>query len=272
ISLTVHLIVRYRELEQEEPTLDHRARLARSVSDMALPCFYTSLTTIVAFFSLVISDIPPIIDFGWMMVAGICVAFVLTFLLFPATLALLPGNRSAPPRHRLELTPALARLTLRHGKAVLLLSALLLLGSVLGMTRLHVENSFINYFDEGTEIYQGMVSIDRNMGGTTPLDVIVDLSPLATAAADSGIAPHAMEDRGFGGSAGVDDFGFGAAEEFDDFDFAGDGAAAVTAEAYWFSSDKMRLATEIHSWLEALPESGKVLSLATLLSIAYELN
>src|SRR5690606_24424947 len=98
------------------------------------------------------------------------------------------------------------------------------------------------------------------------------LSPLATAAADSGIAPHAMEDRGFGGSAGVDDFGFGAAEEFDDFDFAGDGAAAVTAEAYWFSSDKMRLATEIHAWLEALPESGKVLSLATLLSIAYELN
>src|SRR5690606_12241163 len=112
ISLTVHLIVRYRELEQEEPTLDHRARLARSVSDMALPCFYTSLTTIVAFFSLVISDIPPIIDFGWMMVAGFCVAFVLTFLLFPATLALLPENRSAPPRHRLELTPALARLTL----------------------------------------------------------------------------------------------------------------------------------------------------------------
>lgn len=262
ISLTVHLIVRYRELEAEQPQLSHHARIRRTLENMSKPCAYTSLTTIVAFGSLVVSDIPPIIDFGWMMVMGICCAFVLTFLVFPAILGLLPDNPSVTGSKSIDITPALARFTERHGRLIMGTALLLFVFSAVGISRLKVENSFIDYFDENTEIYQGMLAIDQNMGGTTPLDVIIDLrKPNPFDNADS------QDDDAFFADDLEDDFDAGF-DEFDEFDAAQEG----DEDAYWFTSDKMAEIVAIHDYLDSLPETGKVLSLATLLGIAYELN
>jgi len=257
VSLTVHLIVRYRELEESDPASKHLQRLRAALSSMLLPCAYTSLTTVVAFASLVTSPIPPIIDFGWMMVLGVMLSFVLSFLLFPALMALLPDRSRRARSHGIDITPGIGRFTERHGRAIMLVSLLLLLFSVAGVRQLRVENSFIEYFDEATDIYQGMVTIDTRMGGTTPLDVIVNLSrpnPFAAAA-------------GFGGAADFDDFD--DVSEWDDEE--GEDGASDPA-AYWFTSDKMERIVAMHDYLESLPETGKVLSLATLLKLAYELN
>lgn len=258
VSLTVHLIVRFRELEVEQPSLSHQQRLKLTLQSMIKPCAYTSLTTIVAFGSLVISDIPPIIDFGWMMVMGVCCAFLLTFLIFPAVLVLLPENDSRVINKSIDITPAIGRFTLSNGSLILVVAGLLFIVSGIGISRLKVENSFIDYFDDSTEIYQGMVAIDQNMGGTTPLDVIIDMRPpnpfdAGEASGDFGEDPFAQDDY-------FDDFDdFGEEEEGDE-------------DAYWFTSDKMQEIIAIHDYLDGLPETGKVLSLATLLNIAYELN
>lgn len=254
VSLTVHLIVRYRELEAEQPDVSHHDRIRQTLRSMVKPCAYTSLTTIVAFGSLVVSDIPPIIDFGWMMVMGICFAFILTFLIFPAILGLLPASASGNSRKTIDITPALARFTQRFGMGIMLVAVLLFLFSGVGITRLKVENSFIDYFDKDTDIYQGMVAIDQNMGGTTPLNVIIDMS-----------APNPF-DSGSGGAEWEDESFFD--DSFNEFDEGGETDDA----AYWFTSDKMADIIAIHDYLESLPETGKVLSLATLLGIAYELN
>ena len=258
ISLTVHLIVRYRELEAEQPQAGHHERIRHTLKNMSKPCAYTSLTTIVAFGSLVVSDIPPIIDFGWMMVMGICCAFVITFLLFPALLGLLPESPSTLAGKSIDITPGLARFTRRFGIPIVAGAILLGLFSAAGIARLKVENSFIDYFDENTDIYQGMVAIDRNMGGTTPLDVIIDMrqpNPFDSAEADGREAEDNFFDDGFD-------------DGFDEFD----GGDAADTAAYWFTSDKMADIVAIHEYLDSLPETGKVLSLATLLGIAYELN
>ena len=257
VSLTVHLIVRYRELENENPDDSHHDRLRLTLRSMIKPCAYTSLTTIVAFGSLVISDIPPIVDFGWMMVMGVCCAFSLTFLIFPAVLGLMKENLSRTEEKSIDITPALARFTQANGRLVLLVAAVLFVLSAVGISRLNVENSFIDYFDKNTDIYQGMVAIDQNMGGTTPLDVIIDMRP-----------PNPFDDiadNGFGDNPFQDDDFFDEFEEFDDAEQGDD-------DAYWFTSDKMQELIAIHDYLDSLPETGKVLSLATLLDIAYELN
>lgn len=244
VSLTIHLIVRYRELQDERPGISYELRLAHTLRDMSAPALYTALTTVVAFASLITSSIPPVIDFGWMMLIGIAAAFVLAFLLFPSAMALLP-----PPAHRaantgLDITPAIGRFADRHGHTIVIAAVVMLVFAVLGMRQLRVENSFIEYFDEDTDIYQGMVVIDEQLGGTTPLDVIIDLSP-----------PNPFgNDSAFG-----DDFDFGDEDEEE-------------SNAAWFTSDKMDRIVAIHEWLEALPETGKVLSLGTLLNLAYELN
>lgn len=260
ISLNVHLVVRYRELEEAGECDTHIERVRRTLQNMIKPCAYTSLTTIVAFGSLISSDIPPIINFGLMMVMGVGFAFILTFLVFPACMSLLQDNLSSSGRRFVDMTPVLASITSRFGKSIMVIAFLLGMFTVTGMFRLEVENSFIDYFDESTEIYQGMVEIDQNMGGTTPLDVIVNLYP-----PEEGNAPASATQSEQDDTAGEEEF------IEDDFFFEED-FAEEDGDAYWFTEDKMALILDIHNYLDALPESGKVLSLGTILQVVYQLN
>jgi hypothetical protein len=228
---------------------------------MAVPCLYTSSTTIVAFMSLVISGIQPIIDFGWMMTVGIGVALVLSFVIVPCLMLVWPADR---PHHHIGNDPALtrhfARLTDHHGRSILVVSALLAIVSVLGITRLEVENRFIDYFDQSTEIYQGMELLDTALGGTIPLEIILTppdentpLPGLENVSA-SDVAPPAADDP----LAEDDEFGS------DDDDFASTEDDFVPS--YWFSLAGMRELDKVHDYIDALPETGKVLSLSTVFS------
>ncbi|TNE99199.1 MAG: RND family transporter, partial [Gammaproteobacteria bacterium] len=168
LSLTIHLIVRYREFQHDEPKAKPRTILRQTVMAMIKPCFYMAITTIVAFGSLTFSGIRPVIDFGWMMTLGLTVAFLITFVIFPALLALLPpplDRRVASDR--IPFTDAFARFTERHGTTVLTGSAILAILCAVGIHKLTVENSFIDYFKSSTEIHQGMITIDDRLGGTT---------------------------------------------------------------------------------------------------------
>ncbi len=252
IAITIHLIVRYKDLLLRNPEAEQHQLVLDTVSLMLTPCLYAALTTIAGFGSLLLSDILPVRTFGWMMSAGIAVSLTMTFLLFPAGLMLL--GKEAPQvkkAKRFSFTGALARFTEAHGTLIILASYLILILNVVGITRLVVENSFINYFKDDTEIYQGLKVIDEELGGTTPLDVIVEL---AVPQASATMAKTKTEDP--------------ADEEFDEFDEYEE----PPDEKYWFTADRMALATKIHDYLDSLPETGKVLSLATMLKIATKLN
>ena len=176
ISLTVHLTVRYRELRATRHHSDHDKLLRHAVLSMYRPCLYTALTTLVAFGSLVVSGILPIITFGWMMMMGVVTALLVAFTLFPSIMSLLKTDESQLGTGlRLNLTGFLARATDRLNNTVLVIYGLILLFSVIGLSQLRVENSFIDYFRESTEIYQGMSLFDEKLGGTLSFDVVVDL-------------------------------------------------------------------------------------------------
>jgi predicted RND superfamily exporter protein len=213
-------------------------------------------TTIVAFGSLIVSGIRPVIDFGLMMSIGVVVAFIFSFTLFPAALMLLPPGQ---PRSRNDLTAAItafcARLIRRHGRPTLLVFFALALIGLAGTTRLTVENRFIDYYRKDTEIYQGMELIDRELGGTTPLDVIID-APLDESGTDD---PDAEAEA--------------YVEEFVDI-YADETAAeaGITSRSYWFNSWRLGEVAKIHEYLEQLPETGKVVSLATIASILKQID
>ncbi|HKI52090.1 MAG TPA: MMPL family transporter, partial [Geothermobacteraceae bacterium] len=249
LSLTIHLIVRYHELHHRDGTAEQRWLVREMVRSKTLPSLYTSLTTIVAFVSLLVSGIRPIIDFGWMMAVGLVVAFIISLILLPAGLMLLEPN-SYFPRHSLTgaLTRWFERLIERHGVITCGLFAAITLLSLVGIGRLTVENRFIDYFKQSTEIYQGMAMIDRQLGGTTPLEVIVD--------APAGWRPPPTDL--------VDD-------AFDD-PFAAEADAGLSGTSYWYTSQRVELVEAIHDRLDAYPETGKVLSMATTFRLMSELN
>ena len=282
LALAIHLVVRYRELEAKEPDLGRAERAVMAAKLMFVPCFYTAVTTMVAFTSLVVAGIKPVIDFGWMMTAGIVVAFAVSFTLVPALIALLPDPGAKGASDTLSMTRWFATVVERFGGAVLAVTAALVLLVALGLSRLQVENRFIDYFKDTTEIYQGMELLDSRLGGTIPLDII--LYPPSESGLEAG-ASEAVEVANFegvsaddsfaGGDEGFDDdFGEGFAGGEDDLweddpfgedvSFADENSAEI---GYWFTLEGRDLVDQIHNIVDARPESGKVLSLSTGFSV-----
>ena len=240
LSLVIHLIVRYREVAGLNARAEQFDLISETVRSKFIPCVYTAITTMVAFGSLLVSGIRPVIDFGWMMVVGIATSFVLVFTLFPAALMLMrPLHYEVRAGFTISIMNSLSAFILRNSHLVILLFALLASVGLSGLPQLSVDNRFIDYYQEDTEIYQGMSLIDNQLGGTTPMDIIID------APKDDFVE--------------ADDDAF-----FDDHD--------ITASSYWFNSDGLREVAAIHAYLDSLPETGKVLSIDTGMKMLETLN
>lgn len=265
LSLMVHLIVRYRELQEQQTSAtnpaSHHQLIRQMISSKAQPCFYTAITTIVAFASLIVSGIRPVIDFGWMMAIGITMSFIIAFTLFPAMLALLPARKMA---FRIDITSSItgffARLIQRFGNTVLLAFLLVAIVSVIGISRLSVENRFIDYYKESTEIYQGMIQIDEKLGGTTPLDIIID------APAEFFLAKEETDENFIEEEDPLFD------ELNSELDLELDEEAGITSTSYWFNNGMLPQVNAIHNYLDNLQESGKVLSITSSLQILHSLD
>jgi hypothetical protein len=176
MAIIVHLTVKYRELYIFYPNFSQKELLIETISFMAKPCFYTVLTTIVGFSSLVFSGLLPVINFGWMMSIGIIISLISAFILFPILQIYL--KKISPNLHfekKVPLPKYFADLSNFIGKKVIVIAFLILIIGVLGIAQLKVENSFIDYFKNNSEIYKGMKLIDQKLGGTTLLDITIDL-------------------------------------------------------------------------------------------------
>ncbi|UTF59975.1 RND family transporter [Gilvimarinus sp. DA14] len=280
LAITIHLVVRYRELHARHPQWSQRELVLATAGQMAKPCLYTALTTIVAFVSLVVSDIRPVIDFGWMMTIGLSYALVLAFLILPAALMLLPkGEPKDKGDQSAATTLRFSRVAERHGNLVVGFAAVIALVAVYGMSQLKVENKFIDYFHKDTEIYQGMSVIDQQLGGTISLDIVLDAPTQTPAQTEEPVNTEAapVEDDEFGfdepfASTPASDSG----DEFDD-PFGGDPfsdseSSAAATESAWFNPVGLQTVCELHQYLESLPEVGKVQSLCTMYQVAEDIN
>ncbi|MDH5484145.1 MAG: MMPL family transporter [Gammaproteobacteria bacterium] len=254
LSLTIHLIVRYRECHANDPGADQHALIFETVRSKFLPSFYTAITTMVAFGSLLISGIRPVIDFGWIMIIGIGIAFVLTFTFFPAALVLLkPGEPSKLKDITGNITHHIASFIHRFNKTTILGFVLFAVISSIGIFNLTVENRFIDYYKDSTEIYRGMELIDKELGGTMPLDIIIDAPSSFFAVAE----PTETDST---------------PDELDlELELELEGEAGITA-SYWFNYNMMEQIKQIHHYIESLPETGKVLSIYTTINMMEQLR
>jgi len=263
LALTVHLLVHYLELRMLAPRDERRTLVRETIRSKFRPSLYTMLTTQVAFASLIISGIRPVIDFGWMMVVGVGLAFILCFLLFPASIVLLAPGRPVF-RHddmTIAITRSLARVIKRFRLPTLWVYALLVILSIAGLFRLTVENRFIDYFKESTEIHRGMALIDRQLGGTIPLDVIIDPDRAFLEMTTEESAAELAE---------LDEF-----FEEDPFyrdELSDEGSTGISGNSYWFDMFQLPVADKIHAYLEEQPETGKVLSISTTMALMTFLN
>jgi predicted RND superfamily exporter protein len=243
LSMNIHIIVRYRQIYSIS---NHNKKLSiiETTQKMVWPCLYTALTTIVAFASLIFSDIKPVIDFGYMMVLGLITLFLTSFVLLPSLIMIFSNDENSSIQEnktRLFITDFLAKITINSGKSIYVVFISVILITIYGLNQLKVENSFINYFKSDTEIYKGMQLIDNELGGTTPMDIIIKFND-----EDSSIEKDEYEDL------------LGEEEEL--------------VESNWFTTDKVNKIKYVHDYLDSNKYIGKVLSFASSIRVAEIVN
>ena len=244
MAMNIHMSTRFLQLKKNFPSKNNFEIISLTTSKMFWPILYTVLTTILAFLSLIFSEIKPIIDFGWMMTFGLITSFIITFTLLPTLLNFTStGNISLKKEQNSKITSILGSISLNNKFTIFFVTGIIVVLSVIGISKLEVENSFINYFDKNTEIYKGMKLIDEELGGTTPLEVILKF-------------PKKEEKK----SEEDDEF-----EDWEDEEDTND-------EKYWFTKDKVDRITSVHNYLDSLPQVGKVLSFSSIVDVATQLN
>jgi predicted RND superfamily exporter protein len=292
LSIAIHLVVRYREIHQQNPEMPDADRIEAAMAAMAVPCLYTGLTTIVAFLSLLVSRIQPVIDFGSMMTLGIVLALIFAFTVVPAMMRVWPaGNPMIHTADQKPFTRHFARWVDQRGGLIITATGALVLTVVVGVSQLKVENRFIDYFKDTTEIYQGMELLDAELGGTigfditlaapTEVDLFGDLG-LASVDAETNLDDFAaddpfLEEDPFAASSDDDLFAsdgdiFAEDDPFADDDLFGDTENADSAQdagftpSYWFSLQGRQEIAAVQNYLQGRDEVGKVMSLDTLFS------
>ena len=239
MAMNIHMSVRYLQFRKENPNTLNSEALLWTSRKMFWPILYTVLTTICAFLSLIFSDIKPIIDFGWMMTVGLIVSMSITFTLLPSILNVLTKKDvNYRDQKKSKITSFLGKIAQKNTKVIYSSAIIVIIVSIFGISKLEVENSFINYFDKETEIYKGMKLIDKELGGTTPLDVILKF-------------PKKVDE--------VNDDDDWEEEESDD-------------AKYWFTRNKIDKITEVHDYLDGLDAVGKVISFASMVRVAEDLT
>ncbi len=240
MAMNIHMSTRFLQLNKQFPEKKKIEILILTTRKMIWPIFYTVLTTICAFMSLVFSDIKPIIDFGWMMTFGLITSLTITFTLLPTLLSFVQNSNVRLTEEKdSKITRYLGVLSIKNKNYIFGLTGIIIFLSIFGIAKLEVENSFINYFDKNTEIYKGMKLIDEKLGGTTPLEVILKFPKDEDEETDS-------------------ENDWGDEDENDN--------------KYWFTKDKINKITRVHNYLDNIDAVGKVLSFSSIIEVATKLN
>jgi len=244
MAMNIHMSTRFLQLRNDFPNQSNFEIISMTTGKMFWPIIYTVLTTVCAFLSLIFSGIKPIIDFGWMMTLGLITSFIITFTLLPSLLGFISDNNIKIKQDGdSKITSFFGKISINNKGSVFMITSFIIVLSVVGISRLEVENSFINYFNKNTEIYKGMKLIDEKLGGTTPLEVILKF-------------PNRAEVK-----VARDD-------EFEDWGDESD----EENEKYWFTKDKINRIQAVHSYLDSLIPVGKVLSFSSIIEVATKLN
>jgi len=241
MAMNIHMGTRFLQLTKEKPNLEKKEIILQTTSKMFWPILYTVLTTVCAFLSLIFSEIKPIIDFGWMMTLGLIVSFIVTFSLLPTLISFVSDLSVNINENRNSVfTNLLGKISINNKSLIFIISTIIFFISIAGISRLEVENSFINYFSKNTEIYKGMKLIDEKLGGTTPLEVIIKFPKK-----DDNVAEE---------------------DEWEENKTEDD------ESKYWFTKDKIDKIDKVHNYLDSLPAVGKVLSFSSIIQVATQLN
>ncbi|MFD2999082.1 RND family transporter [Pontibacter toksunensis] len=173
MSDVIHIFSRY--LTEIGHGLEKVPALKITVKEVGLATFLTSLTTAIGFLTLLTTAIVPIRDFGLYTAIAIFLAFVLAFTLLPAMLLLMKKPKPVPENRFSFSWPMLLRRMLRfvlvHPKGILSTSAAIVVISLIGITQVKVDTTFLEDLGDDDPILQDFQYFEQKFSGVRPFEL-----------------------------------------------------------------------------------------------------
>jgi predicted RND superfamily exporter protein len=175
-AYSVHMVSEHDDILREGKRGPEAVYL--SLRRVAFPIFLTAVTTAAGFFSLCLSRIPAIREFGAFCVVGVIGSLVAALTFAPAVLAVLRNPKAAPRptgEGRLErLAGRLVAFDLRHRSWVLGAGGAVAALAIVGLTRIEVNTSFSGNLKPDHPLRQSIASFDRNLAGASTIYVMLE--------------------------------------------------------------------------------------------------
>ena len=148
-----------------------------SIEKNFMPALITSLTTFAGFISLGISKIVPMQAFGILLASGAVMAFLLSILLLPAFLSVIHPKIKVKKQNTDKLKERVAQYThfvVRNDVRIIILSVLFIVVCTIGIKDISIDTDFAKQFGKDTPIRKSAEFVEKNIGGTIYLEIIVD--------------------------------------------------------------------------------------------------
>ena len=152
---------------------DKRTAIARSIKINLQPIFLTSITTAIGFLSMNFSDSPPFRDLGNLVALGVMLAFVFSVTIFPALLTVLPVHVKKQPKVKEDIMGKLADFVITKRKALLPMTSILIIASVMFIPNNELNDDFVKYFDESVPYRTATDFMQVNLSGMMMVEISV---------------------------------------------------------------------------------------------------
>jgi len=175
----IHLYSHLHLFLRKNPNATKKEATVDMIQNMWKPVVMTSITTATGFVSLLTSQVYPIKYFGVFTAIGVVLAMVFSLVLIPAGIMIfgLPkvkktGKNETNKESNLAYNFA-AKVLKRKSISIFVTAAIIIL-SIVGMQKIWINSSFLDKFENDSEIVLTDKFINEHFGGTTTLNLILD--------------------------------------------------------------------------------------------------
>ena len=170
IAMGVHVAMSFlRYMHQHK---DKALGVKSALQQNFLPLSFTSITTSIGFFSMLLSDVPPLRHLGIMCGIGMLLCFIAAIVFLPSMLMLMPfkiKQTTSVANADKHWTVALGNFVLKNRFPILLVSMVTLMPLVYGLSKLEINDHPVQLFSKKTTFRQDADFIDNNLAGTTTI-------------------------------------------------------------------------------------------------------
>jgi len=184
----IHIVTHYVEGRKDNAEMsreEHFAFVLALIRKIGKAVFLAALTTLAGFSSLCFTSVPPIREFGFFSSFGVLVSFLIAVTLIPSLLIIRGPSRNlrvtkgerAPAAETSRSDWAVANFfagIARKRKTVIFTACLIVGFSVWGITKVVIDNIFVEYFRASTDIARSDRFIREKFGGSKIVSVVVE--------------------------------------------------------------------------------------------------